>query len=134
MLKAFLTLLLFTLPLKLMAGDYQTKTQTGVKELITWFAATLVVLALIFVLSYFFKKLNLNKSVNSKLKVVSSIYVGSKQRVVIVQVGLKQILLGVSPNSINYLCEVEDTKTQFEQILAKSGTDKTDDIKKSNQQ
>ena len=51
----------------------------------------------------------------------NQLYVGPKQRVVIVKAGSKKVLLGVTQNQITYLTDVDDVKLEFEKIM--SGAD-----------
>jgi len=48
-----------------------------------------------------------NPTQNASLKTVAGILVGQKERVVLVQVGERQVLIGVAPGQINLLHVVE---------------------------
>ena len=63
-----------------------------------------VIIALIFVSAWLFKRLGKNIIVPSEsLKVISGISMGGKERLVLVKVGEEQLLLGVSPGRIQML-------------------------------
>jgi len=75
----------------------------------------LFVLVAIFVVAWILKKLQVGGSAVNGLKVVTSLNLGSKERLVVVQVGKKQLLLGVTGQQINML------ETLAEPIEIKSG-------------
>lgn len=100
-------------------------------SVVQWFLSTFLILIIIFVLAYLLKKTKFVKSTSSKLSIVSQIYLGPKQRVAIVQVGNRQVLLGVTPTSINFLTDVENTKEKFEKLMQDSKEQSADDISKS---
>ncbi len=62
------------------------------------------VLACIFALSWLVKRMGQGGFLaNNQMKVVSSLAVGTRERVLVVDVGGKQILLGITPQNINSL-------------------------------
>jgi len=75
------------------------------------------VLLCIVVLAWLAKRFNrLQSSSDGSLKVLGGISMGARERVVLVQVGTTQLLLGVAPGRINML-------HQLEQPLEKAGAD-----------
>ena len=77
----------------------------------------LFVLLCIVVLAWLAKRFNrLQSSSYGALQVLGGISMGARERVVLVQVGTTQLLLGVAPGRINML-------HQLEQPLEKSGAD-----------
>lgn len=72
------------------------------------------VLVLILVLAYFVKKLNPNLVNNDEFKVVRSLTLGSRERLMIIEIDNAQHLLGVTPHSINYLHKLETPLTEKE--------------------
>ena len=77
-----------------MSGDYLVQLVLGL----------IVVIFFIFVFAWFAKKMNRFQSGNSdSLKIIGGISMGSRERVVLLQVGEQQLLLGVSPGRINAL-------------------------------
>ncbi len=77
-----------------MSGDYLMQLVMGL----------FVVLLCIVVLAWFAKKMNrFNSLADGSLKVIGGISMGSRERVVLLQVGEEQLLLGVSPGKINTL-------------------------------
>jgi flagellar protein FliO/FliZ len=77
-----------------MSGSYLTQLVLGL----------LVVILCIVALAWFAKKMNRFHSVtNDSLKIISGISMGSRERIVLLQVGKEQLLVGVSPGRINKL-------------------------------
>ncbi len=63
-----------------------------------------IVVLCILVLAWFAKKMNRFHSLtDSSLKVIGGLSMGSRERVVLLQVGEEQLLLGISPGKINTL-------------------------------
>lgn len=68
----------------------------------------LFVLLLIFFLAWVVKRyLGVGLTSNAALKTVAGIAVGQKERVVLVQVGERQLLIGVAPGQVNMLHALE---------------------------
>ena len=67
----------------------------------------LMVLALIFISAIILKRFNLTQQNSSQLKVVASLSLGTKERVVVVQIGEQQLVLGVCPQQISLLNSLE---------------------------
>jgi flagellar protein FliO/FliZ len=63
----------------------------------------LMVLVLIFICALILKRFNLVQQGVSQLKMVASLTLGSKERVVVVQVGKQQFMLGVTSQQINLI-------------------------------
>lgn len=64
----------------------------------------LVVLALIFALAYCLKKFNLNPMGSmGPMRVVASLSLGTREKVVLIELGDQQMLLGVAPGRVNTL-------------------------------
>ncbi len=64
----------------------------------------IVVVACILALAWFAKRFNhLQSSTNGMLRIIGGLSMGSRERVVLLQVGSEQVLVGVSPGRINTL-------------------------------
>ncbi len=64
----------------------------------------LLVVAIIFVLAWLVKKFNLNQqSQNGLIRIVAGLTIGTRDRIVLLQVGDEQILLGLTPGRIEKL-------------------------------
>jgi len=99
----------------------------------------LFVLIAIFIVAWVLKKLQVGGSTINGLKVVTSLNLGSKERLVVVQVGKKQLLLGVTGQQINMLDTIAEpievksgVPIEFSQTLARfsrNSADKTNSEK-----
>ena len=81
-----------------MAGDYLGQ----------MFFGLLVVVALIFVLSFFVKRYGqLGTTSELKFKVLTSLALSQRERLVLVQIGDKQVVLGVAPGHVSQVMELD---------------------------
>jgi flagellar protein FliO/FliZ len=77
-----------------MSGSYLTQLVIGL----------FIVLLCIVVLAWFAKKMNrFHSAADGSLKVIGGLSMGSRERIVLLQVGEEQLLLGVSPGRISKL-------------------------------
>lgn len=88
-----------------------------------------IVLVLIVVLAWFAKKMNRFHSLtDDSLKIIGGLSMGSRERVVLLQVGEEQLLLGISPGRINTLhvlgSALEQTRNQTDSAGGNSFFDK----------
>jgi flagellar protein FliO/FliZ len=68
----------------------------------------MVVLVMIFVVAWVARNyMGFNPTQNATLKTVAGVLVGQKERVVLIQVGERQVLIGVAPGQINLLHVIE---------------------------
>jgi len=123
-------LLFVLMPTELMAADTTATVQStaarsttiATDHLSSGYLAQLVVgllfvLVCIIVLAWLAKRFNrLQSSSDGSLQILGGISMGARERVVLVQVGATQLLLGVAPGRINML-------HQLEQPLEQSGAD-----------
>lgn len=90
----------------------------------TMILSLLIVLAVVVFSAYILKKFQITAQGGQQaLKVVSSVHLGSKERVVVVQVGDKQLVLGVTANQVNLLDTLDkplDTGTSATELFDKS--------------
>ena len=83
-------------------------------DIISMVLSLAVVLVLILVLAYFVKKLNPNLVNSDEFKVVRSLPLGSRERLLVIEIDNAQHLLGVTPHSVNYLHKLETPLTEKE--------------------
>lgn len=89
----------------------------------------IIVLICIVALAWFAKRMNrLQSSTGSMLKIIGGLSMGSRERVVLLQVGSEQLLIGVSPGRINKLhvleTPLEDEGVNSEKTFATSLSEK----------
>lgn len=63
----------------------------------------LVVLGVIFALAYLMRRFTVTASGNGQMKVVASMMAGAKERIMVLQVGEEQHLIGITPQQISHL-------------------------------
>lgn len=76
--------------------------------LATWVFSTLCILALIFLIAYVIKKSKFVIQKSNNLSIVEQLAVGPKERVVLMKVGQRHVLLGVTSSQISFLTNVLD--------------------------
>lgn len=82
----------------------------AVAETLLWLG---VIIGLILALAWAARRFSAFKPMTGhNMKVVGALPVGSRERVVIVQVGERQMLLGVAPGCVNYLGDLGTEVTQ----------------------
>lgn len=84
-------------------------TQTlGLSDTLNWSLSLVVVLAVFFLCVWLYKKLgSVTVSGEDRLRVLTGLPLGMREKVVLLQVGQKQLLLGVTPGRIDKLLELE---------------------------
>jgi flagellar protein FliO/FliZ len=87
---------------------------TPTTDIISMVMSLGVVVILILVLAFFVKKLNPNLTNSDEFKVIRSLPLGSRERLMVVEIDNAQHLLGVTPHSINYLHKLETPLTEKE--------------------
>lgn len=82
---------------------------------IVWIFSLLGVLGLIFLLFYALKKLNKSVSVGtgSKLRVLDRVNLGRDGMLLVVSVDGKLMLIGVTPQRVEKLCDLESTEEEY---------------------
>ncbi|KJZ02096.1 flagellar biosynthetic protein FliO [Pseudoalteromonas piscicida] len=109
-------------------------------ELLSMGLSLMLVILLILGLALVLKRLNPNIVNQKDFKVIRSISLGTKERLLVIELDEKQHLLGVTPNNINYLYQLETplddvSRTPFanelQKFLAGKGRVANNDNKKS---
>lgn len=67
----------------------------------------LMVLGVIIISAMVLKRFNLTQQNSSQINVIASLSLGAKERIVVVQIGDEQLVLGVSPQQITLLKNLE---------------------------
>lgn len=85
-------------------------------HIVNWSLGLMVVLIIFFACVWFMKKMGA-LPVNAKdgMKVVSGLSLGMREKLVLVQVGEKQLLLGITPGRIEKLMVLDAQDTLFQQ-------------------
>ena len=91
-----------------------TDAATPTTDIVSMVLSLGMVVVLILVLAFFVKKLNPNLTNNDEFKVIRSLPLGSRERLMVVEIDNAQHLLVVTPHSINYLHKLETPLTEKE--------------------
>ncbi len=87
----------------------------GIKapDLAQWLLSCLFVLALIFLLAWFLKRMQLNKGYSrTGVRVVSSAMLGRKERVAVIEAAGREFLVGVAEGRVSLLSELTKSKVE----------------------
>lgn len=99
-----------------------TNEPVGLGNYIQMFFGLFVVVALIFAMAWFMRRMgNLNSTTAGNLKVLGGISVGQRERVVLVQAGETQILIGVAPGEVRTLHVMDEPVVKADALKAPSG-------------
>lgn len=99
-------LLLLLLPVPVFA---ETATSANVPSLSSWLLSSLMVIGLILVLGFLLKKSKLATAMGGgQMRVIASLPVGYKEKLLVVKVGEQQLLVGVTPQQVNFLYRLEE--------------------------
>lgn len=104
---------------------------SSASQLFTWLLSTFAILAIILVVAYLLKKTRFVRNNSGKLVILNQLYLGTKQRVVVVKAKNRQIMLGVTQSQITYLTDLDDEKAEFDKVLedhSKANTDTENSI------
>lgn len=84
-------------------------------HVLSWSLGLLIVLSLIFVCLWFMRKMGaLPISAKQNMKVIAGLSLGMREKLILVQVGDKQLLLGVTSNRIDNLIVLEGDEQLFQ--------------------
>ena len=75
-------------------------------SIVSIFLSLLLVLGVVFMLAFIMRRFNVTQTGTANLKVVASMMAGSKERVMVIDVGGEQHLLGVTAHNINHLAKL----------------------------
>lgn len=95
------------------AEEMRNVTQPGINStnaayLVKVFFGLALVIALIFAMSWLVKRFGQGTFLsNSNMKIINSLSLGTKEKIVVVEIGERQLLLGVTANSIQTLHKLE---------------------------
>ncbi|EKP0302416.1 flagellar biosynthetic protein FliO [Aeromonas veronii] len=99
-------LLLLLLPVPAFA---ETVASANVPSLSSWLLSSLMVIGLILVLGFLLKKSKLATTMGGgQMRVIASLPVGYKEKLLVVKVGEQQLLVGVTPQQVNFLYRLEE--------------------------
>jgi flagellar protein FliO/FliZ len=103
-----LFLFLFCSVVNAEASASTPQTLQNPSSILSIFLSLLLVVAIIFALAYIARRFNVTQAGNGQLKVVASMSAGAKEKILVVDVGGEQFLLGVTAHNINQLGKLEN--------------------------
>lgn len=75
-------------------------------SIVSIFLSLLLVIGLVFMLAFLMRRFNVTHSGSTQLKVVASMMAGTRERVMVIEVGDEQHLIGVTAHNINHLAKL----------------------------
>ena len=109
--KSLLKTIGYSLPLIAVSTQSEAQSSASTSDIGTILSISLslfVVLAIIFGLAYIMRRFTGVSSGNGQLKVVASMMAGTKERIMVLQVGNEQHLIGITANNINHLANLKE--------------------------
>ena len=78
-------------------------------SLTSWLLSSLMVIGLILVLGFLLKKSKLTQVMGGgQMKIIATLPLGYKEKLMVVKVGEQQLLIGVTPQQVNFLYRLEE--------------------------
>ena len=84
-----------------------TQSITNPTSILSIFLSLLVVVGVIFALAYVMRRFNVTAMGGNQMKVAASMVVGTKEKIMVVQVGDEQHLIGVTSHNISHLSKLD---------------------------
>lgn len=93
-------------------------------DMLNWSGSLLLVLLVFFVCVWLMRKSGqFASSGRENLKVLAGLSLGVREKVVLIRVGDKQLLLGVTPGKVEKLLELEGDQRLFQEAVDASGNE-----------
>jgi flagellar protein FliO/FliZ len=89
------------------ASAQTTQSITNPTSVLSIFLSLLVVVGVIFALAYIMRRFNVTAMGSNHMKVVASMVAGTKEKIMVIQVGDEQHLIGVTSHNISHLSKLE---------------------------
>lgn len=89
------------------AGAQTTQSITNPTSVLSIFLSLLVVVGVIFALAYVMRRFNVTAMGSNHMKVVASMVAGTKEKIMVIQVGDEQHLIGVTSHNISHLSKLD---------------------------
>ncbi len=88
----------------------------GMQDAVSWSVSLVLVLLLFFACVWFFKKSgHLSLAGAQSLRILTGLSLGMREKVVLIKVGEKEVLLGVTPGRIEKLLELDGEQRLYSQ-------------------
>jgi flagellar protein FliO/FliZ len=76
-------------------------------SIVSIFLSLLLVIGVVFMLAFIMRRFNVTQTGTSQLKIVTSLAAGTRERIMVIEVGDEQHLIGVTAHNINHLSKLE---------------------------
>lgn len=120
---------LLFLPFSALAQDKSPESIGSASTWVSVFMSLLLVIGVVLMLGFIMRRFNVTHTGTSQMKIVASMMAGARERIVVIQVGDEQHLVGITAHNINHLSKLETPlepeqpgerfKAKFNQILQK---------------
>ena len=90
-----------------LAFAQSTQSITNPTSILSIFLSLLVVVGVIFALAYVMRRFNVTAMGGNQMKVAASMVVGTKEKIMVIQVGEEQHLIGVTSHNISHLSKLD---------------------------
>ena len=103
-----LFLFLFSSVINAEASASSPQTLQNPSSILSIFLSLLLVVAIIFALAFIARRFNVTQAGNGQLKVIASMAAGAKEKIMVVDVGGEQFLIGITAHNINQLGKLDN--------------------------
>ncbi|WP_334048168.1 flagellar biosynthetic protein FliO [Alteromonas gracilis] len=90
-----------------LAFAQSTQSITNPTSVLSIFLSLLVVVGVIFALAYVMRRFNVTAMGSNQMKVAASMVVGTKEKIMVIQVGDEQHLIGITSHNISHLSKLD---------------------------
>lgn len=84
------------------------KTTPSATSYLSVMFSLVIVIGVMLVLALFYKRMNLGFAGSQAIKVVTALPIGTKERILVIEVNGQQHLIGVTPQQINHLVTLDE--------------------------
>ncbi|TRY30973.1 flagellar biosynthetic protein FliO [Aliiglaciecola sp. M165] len=123
-LKSWVWILLSPLFLASNEASAQVESLSNPTSIVSIFLSLLLVIVIVFALALLMRRFNVTATGNGQLNVVASMVAGTRERVLVIEVGQEQHLIGVTATNINHLAKLENPLQKPTSSSAESFKDK----------
>ncbi|MBF7072379.1 flagellar biosynthetic protein FliO [Glaciecola sp. MH2013] len=113
-----LFLFLFCSVVSAEASASNPQTLQNPTSILSIFLSLLLVIAIIFAFAFIARRFNVTQAGNGQMKVVASMSAGAKEKIMVIDVGGEQFLLGVTAHNINQLGKLDKPLESSKSILS----------------
>ncbi|MEW9797534.1 flagellar biosynthetic protein FliO [Alteromonas sp. CYL-A6] len=99
---------LLSLFLSPLSHAQSSSTYNSAGNILSIFLSLLVVVGIIFALAYLMRRFTVTQAGNGQLKVVASMVAGTKEKIMVIQVGDEQHLVGITSHHISHLSKLDN--------------------------